>query len=546
MIHENSAGGSVGAGGAISLWTDCTLQITDSEIYQNSAKSIGGALDLSYTSLTVENSKIYNNNAVVAGGGIYIQSRFESKYTCLISNSEIYDNSTKDGAGIYGYNFSIEIENSKVYNNVALSNGGGIYVIYEAGINIAPLDRSLLTIKSGAVTDNEATNGDGGGIYLYDFQASGLSQPSNFSLFEMTGDSDSVILTRNTASVLTYIQEHDETLYEDNYASKLDDNSPSMTDTALNNYDINYRRSDGETINTDDKTCVVSAEIQGADGAIDMKINDVTKNTLGVDEIYPVYEYGNGQSSDGVSVTFSLEEGYEIIRYEVNNTVLIFNEKKAEAHGITFTLDESTNKITFIATEDDFHIVAVVEPEEIPVYTLTVLKIDKETKEPLFGAVFEITKDTYKEEGTSGIDGTIDFELPSNPEGVYIIQETTAPSGYEALSESVTITVDENGVVIAVTGSAIYQDAILMITNTKESEEIPTPTPLDPQEPSLPLEQTPNTNPPVVNNVSTGDSVNIVILIIMLMGTSVILKILGKKKKRNNRVTDIVLESYKF
>lgn len=64
---------------------------------------------------------------------------------------------------------------------------------------------------------------------------------------------------------------------------------------------------------------------------------------------------------------------------------------------------------------------------------------------------------------TTGDDGTITFH--KIPEGTYTLTETQAPGGYQRLTESITLTVGENGVAVTGSDSASVDDYVVTVKN---------------------------------------------------------------------------------
>jgi hypothetical protein len=96
----------------------------------------------------------------------YIMNDNSSSYTT-------YELSDKSGGGIYMADFEVELNNVKVYNNSALSWGGGIYAergrYYEVLqgtfdiVSVSNGDPSTLVIRNSVIEENEAVRG--GGLY---------------------------------------------------------------------------------------------------------------------------------------------------------------------------------------------------------------------------------------------------------------------------------------------------------------------------------------------------------------------------------------------
>ncbi|HEV8581250.1 MAG TPA: hypothetical protein VGX68_19465, partial [Thermoanaerobaculia bacterium] len=107
--------------------------------------------------LDLNDSQVFNNGALSDGGGIFVSNGVVR----LLGGSLVYANTAKNGGGIAGDNGSyIWIDNGAVTANTALFDGGGIYMPGAALI----MGFYGLSSSSAAVANNVA-GGDGGGIY---------------------------------------------------------------------------------------------------------------------------------------------------------------------------------------------------------------------------------------------------------------------------------------------------------------------------------------------------------------------------------------------
>lgn len=146
-IHDNSGVGVQSFG---------NTSINASQISNNINESTngGGGVLIYSGAFTVTNSLIHDNQSRYGGGGFNIYSDI----TLTISNSAIYQNSTSEGIGggirMGGYGSTVNINNTTVSRNQALT-GGGL-----AGGN---LYNNPLTLRNVTLTENSA--GSGGGIY---------------------------------------------------------------------------------------------------------------------------------------------------------------------------------------------------------------------------------------------------------------------------------------------------------------------------------------------------------------------------------------------
>ncbi len=140
-------------GGAIYIIRHCTVKISNCEIKNNTTTDNGGGVYVTGGSnLTIDGCDISGNTAVGNGGGIYSTTDAQSK----ILNTKILQNKGKGGGGIFATaNSSFTMDNSFVNNNQATSgNGGGLYIYTTVVANI----------KNTEINENK-TSKYGGAIY---------------------------------------------------------------------------------------------------------------------------------------------------------------------------------------------------------------------------------------------------------------------------------------------------------------------------------------------------------------------------------------------
>lgn len=148
------SGGAVGAVGSAGV--PVTLTITDSTITDNLAGCCGGGISGDYTILDVSNSVISGNYAVSNGGGIVLYAL----YGATIDETTISGNYASNGGGLYFYGGpgDVTIEDSTISGNYAFGKGGGVFLNHLNGV---------VTIRDTTVSGNYAFSGSGG-LYLYD------------------------------------------------------------------------------------------------------------------------------------------------------------------------------------------------------------------------------------------------------------------------------------------------------------------------------------------------------------------------------------------
>ncbi len=151
-VHNNQAG--MYGGGIVFLFTDACRLPKKSVIHAK----LNGA-------------KVYNNTAQTEGGGVYVSNRTrnDSLYTFVVrlDKGEVYKNSAGNaGGGAYVSQSEVSVglsstEKLVVRENTA-PNGGGICI--SEGTDKTKVTK--LTVTDVSVESNEATNGNGGGIYM--------------------------------------------------------------------------------------------------------------------------------------------------------------------------------------------------------------------------------------------------------------------------------------------------------------------------------------------------------------------------------------------
>jgi len=113
----------------------------------------GGGLYAAWDSdLTMEDVTVFDNVAGSTGGGLYVYTS-----TATISGCRVYSNSAGTGGGIYLWESDAStLTGNQVYSNIAFYNGGGIYLWYS--------DDGVLT--GNRVFGNRVEQFDGGGVAI--------------------------------------------------------------------------------------------------------------------------------------------------------------------------------------------------------------------------------------------------------------------------------------------------------------------------------------------------------------------------------------------
>jgi len=168
------------AGGGISVERGTLLVTNGSAISNNSATSAttgnGGGIYIlsdfgSASVVQITDSEVSNNSAVRPGGGIY----FGTATTATIERSLITGNTANDGGGIYNRG-ALSVTDSTISANDASSRGGGLY---NAGI---------LEINGSTVSSNDSSSDSGLGGGIYSDGAAAVTSVSSSTIAENIAD----------------------------------------------------------------------------------------------------------------------------------------------------------------------------------------------------------------------------------------------------------------------------------------------------------------------------------------------------------------------
>ena len=173
---------------------DATLVMNGGAVSGNKSSDNGGGI---YTSgsakITLNNAVIFGNISKNGGGGMNLHLKESATFTnCDISSNE---SEKSDGGGISmdASGKTLNLVNTKVNNNIADDEGGGVY-----------LDAGTINMSGGEIDGN--TSVDGGGVYITGgdhFNMTGEAVVSNNSTTEKCGGGITChgYLTINNASV---------------------------------------------------------------------------------------------------------------------------------------------------------------------------------------------------------------------------------------------------------------------------------------------------------------------------------------------------------
>ena len=159
-FHDNEATN----GGGIYVGNGCSLTMSASDIYKNTASNYGGGVyvtsggTLSMSAGSIGKSGTGNANTANKGGGVYVAGG-----TFNLSGGNVQYNtnsgSDKHGAGIYLASGSVSMTGGSVIANTGASLGGGAYVA-----------DGTFTLSSGNIGASGSANSanKGGGVYVAD------------------------------------------------------------------------------------------------------------------------------------------------------------------------------------------------------------------------------------------------------------------------------------------------------------------------------------------------------------------------------------------
>jgi predicted outer membrane repeat protein len=137
-------------GGGLRSRQNRNVRISDSTFTNNRAVGSGGAI-YSERRVDIENSTLNQNQAGARGGAVHIVTQGR----LVIRTSTFRDNqATENGGAIYSER-RVDIENSTLNQNQAGTRGGAVFIHI--------LGRLVVTAST--LSDNVATNNDGGAIY---------------------------------------------------------------------------------------------------------------------------------------------------------------------------------------------------------------------------------------------------------------------------------------------------------------------------------------------------------------------------------------------
>lgn len=154
VLHDNQATGtgSNGIGGAILLWDGPGVGIINSDLYNNTARA-GGAIHNAFANsgISLQDSKVRDNKATANGGGIYSEGG-----ALTMNNVTVSGNTASNVAGglmYYGGN-SASIVKTTFSGNSAVSAGGGMDIDIAIGVSLVNVTFSNNSAAYGGAVQN--------------------------------------------------------------------------------------------------------------------------------------------------------------------------------------------------------------------------------------------------------------------------------------------------------------------------------------------------------------------------------------------------------
>ena len=177
----NGGGVFVNDGNAIITAGNIGLQTVGATDRGNSASKNGGGINVAGGNVTIEGGAVSNNTSINNGGGLYLDGG-----TFDMNSGNINYNISENGAGAFITNTTFNLTGGEFNSNIATSKGGGFYVGDNSTVNLSNGEVKNNKAKNGSgfyqtqtsnnttteltgnciVTNNEATNGNGGGVYI--------------------------------------------------------------------------------------------------------------------------------------------------------------------------------------------------------------------------------------------------------------------------------------------------------------------------------------------------------------------------------------------
>ncbi|KAA3642732.1 MAG: hypothetical protein DWQ07_19585 [Chloroflexi bacterium] len=181
----NIAGGLKSGDGPLGIGI---LTLRNTDVIDNTASAFAGGVRVDESEAYIYDSLIDSNSAGQHAGGLMVIEYSNANANVLVDNTQISNNTTLDGGGIWmrggssPFEAMLTLTDSIVRNNTATGDGGGIWVKGESG-------SAKLIVNSSTIGFNHA-DGNGGGIF----------QQAEIDLFNTDDAYASVVLNNATLS----------------------------------------------------------------------------------------------------------------------------------------------------------------------------------------------------------------------------------------------------------------------------------------------------------------------------------------------------------
>ncbi|KNC55019.1 uncharacterized protein AMSG_12370 [Thecamonas trahens ATCC 50062] len=170
----------IGFGGAVLLRDGGSLVARDSAFVSNTAEHSGGAIAAVGRDVSVvfERVRCVNNHALVSGGCLFLESADGTSFLEIVE-SVVEDNEAVGRSAAIAYprrggggavialagSFNVSVQRSTISRNVALENGGGLFLRASGEGRISAEFGTLGGGNESVVSDNTALGGSGGGLH---------------------------------------------------------------------------------------------------------------------------------------------------------------------------------------------------------------------------------------------------------------------------------------------------------------------------------------------------------------------------------------------
>ncbi len=149
-----------GGGAGLNVQDGAIVQLTKTRVSDNESEASGGGVRVNSAQLILDGVRIDRNRAGTNGGGLALSGGAEVR----ASTSMIEENTVAAGrgGGVYGIGARVFFAGVTVRRNVAAQGAGG---------GLALLDGAEWRMTGGAISENRASTGSGGGAYVANTEA---------------------------------------------------------------------------------------------------------------------------------------------------------------------------------------------------------------------------------------------------------------------------------------------------------------------------------------------------------------------------------------